>query len=152
MPTIPTKYFGNFEYRDEDVVQFPCGLPAFEDDVQFLLIEPMDRSPLQFLQSVCQPGLCFLALPILVVDPEYRLGMTTEDLVTLGLDTTRQPVIGSDIECLALIVVPETEPPKVNLLAPIVINRSNRVGIQAIRVDTAYSHEHALAGPAAACS
>jgi flagellar assembly factor FliW len=152
MPHIPTKYFGNLDYQEEDVVQFPCGLPAFEEEVQFLLIEPADRAPLQFLQSVRQPGLCFLALPILVVDPGYRLAMTTEDLVSLDLDTTRQPLIGSDIECLGVLVATENQPPSVNLLAPIVINRKNRFGIQAIRVDSTYSHAHSLAGPEAVCS
>jgi len=152
MPHIPTKYFGSLEYRDEDVVQFPCGLPAFEEERQFLLIEPADRAPLQFLQSVRQPGLCFLALPILVVDQAYRLTMTLEDLVSLDLDTTRQPLIGSDIECLAMLVALENKAPSVNLLAPIVINRRNRRGIQAIRVDSAYSHAHSLAGPEAVCS
>ena len=132
MPQIPTKYFGNLEYRDEDVVQFPCGL--------------------QFLQSVREPGLCFLALPILVVDPEYHLAMTLEDLVALELETNRQPVIGSDIDCLAVLVVPESGSPSVNLLAPIVINRGNRTGLQAIRVDSDYSYAHSLAGPEAVCS
>ena len=152
MPNIPTKYFGNMEYRDEDVVQFPCGLPAFEEEVQFLLIEPAERAPLQFLQSVRQPGLCFLALPILVVDPEYHLAMTLEDLVSLDLETNRQPSIGSDVDCLAVIVAPETGPPSVNLLAPIVINRRNRLAIQAIRVDYAYSHQHSLVEPETVCS
>src|SRR5207248_3227999 len=142
----------HFEYRDEEVVRFPGGLPAFEEEVEFLLIEPADRTPLQFLQSVTQPGLCFLALPILIVDPGYQLAMTIEDLVSIELDTDRQPVIGSEVECLGVLVAPETGPPSVNLLAPIVINRRNRLGLQAIRIDAAYSHAHSLAGPEAVCS
>jgi flagellar assembly factor FliW len=152
MPQIPTKYFGSLEYGDADVVQFPCGLPAFEEEVQFLLIEPADLAPLQFLQSMREPSLCFLALPILAIDPGYQLAMTSEDLVSLQLETSRQPSIGSDIECLAVMAMPENGPPSVNLLAPIVINRRNRWGVQAIRVDSAYSHEHSLVEPEAICS
>ena len=148
MPNTPTKYFGNLEYRNEDVIQFPSGIPAFEEEVSFLLVEAADRAPLQFLQSMRQTSLCFLALPILVVDPKYRLELSPEDLTSLGLTTDCQPSIGADIECVAVLVTPEIGPPSVNLLAPIVINRRNRRGIQAIRADLTYSHQFKLAAAA----
>src|SRR5258708_38332798 len=107
MPQILTKYFGSLEYGEQDAVRFPCGLPAFEEEVGFLIIEPPERAPLVFLQSLRQPGLCFLALPILAIDPYYRLDMTVEDLQSLELETTRQPVIGAEIDCLAVLVAPE---------------------------------------------
>ncbi len=147
MPQIPTKYFGPVEYEETDVVQFPCGLPGFESETQFLLIEPQNSAPLIFLQSMRESGLCFLTLPILKVDPQYQLATTAEDLQVLELDTEKAPQIGADINCLAVIAVAESGAATANLLAPLVINRSNRRALQAIRMDSVYSHQHPLEGP-----
>jgi flagellar assembly factor FliW len=144
MPEILTKYFGTVEYREADVLQFPAGLPGFEEQSQFLAIEPPANAPLIFLQSVRLPGLCFLALPMQGVDSDYRLAITREDLASLELDTSRQPRIGEEIGCFAVIVVAETGHISANLLAPIVVNLANRRGVQAIRIDTVYSHQHLL--------
>jgi flagellar assembly factor FliW len=142
MPEILTKYFGSIEYTDADVVQFSSGLPAFEDETQFLLIEPPSRAPLVFLQSVRESSLCFLTLPILIVDPEYHLSIAAEDLASLGLNSSQPWPISEEITCLAVIAVTESGRITANLLAPVVINRGERLGLQAIRVDATYSHEH----------
>jgi flagellar assembly factor FliW len=152
MPQARTKYFGTLEYREQDVVRFPSGLPAFEDESRFLVIEPPDRAPLAFLQSMRQPELCFLALPVLAIDPQYNLAMTEEDLEALELDTSRQPAIGVEVDCLAIVAVPESGPASANLLAPIVIHRGSRLGVQAIRVDSTYSHQHPVAKQEDVCS
>jgi len=147
MPQIPTKYFGPVEYQETDVVQFPCGLPGFESETQFLLIEPENSAPLIFLQSMRQSGLCFLTLPILTVDPRYHLSVNVDDLRLLEFHSEQAPQIGVDINCLTVIAVAESGAATANLLAPLVINRSNRLALQAIRIDTVYSHQHPLGGP-----
>ena len=78
--------------------------------------------------------------------------MTFEDLELIGLETGHQPEIGADVDCLAVLVSPEDGPPSANLLAPIVINRRNRLGTQAIRLDSVYSYAHQLTSPEDACS
>jgi flagellar assembly factor FliW len=145
MPRIATKYFGTIEYRENEVVRFLLGIPAFEREFEFLAIEPPGNAPLVFLQSVRTPGLCFLALPIEGIDPEYRLAIIQEDLQSLGLAGDRQPGIGSEIRCLAIVAVTEESAITANLLAPIVINPANRQGVQAIRLDSVYSHRHQVA-------
>ena len=142
MSHILTKYFGSIEYQEADVVQFPSGLPAFEHETKFLVIEPPATGPMVFLQSLQQSSLCFLSLPILTIDPDYLLAITAEDLQSLHLEPGRQPRIGDEITCLALIAVAENGRITANLLAPIVIDRLNRRALQAIRVDCAYSHQH----------
>ena len=142
MPDLITKYFGSVSYQKDGVIDFPWGLPGFEKETEFLVMEPSTNAPLIFLQSLQHADLCFLALPIQGLDPGYQPVVTREDLTTLGLDTGRQPAIGGDICCLAIIVVAENGPVTANLLAPIVINRANRRGVQAVRVDSVYSHRH----------
>jgi flagellar assembly factor FliW len=144
MPELTTKYFGSIEYREDEVVQFPSGLPGFEEESQFLAIEPPATAPLTFLQSLRHSSLCFLALPMEGIDPDYQLAIAREDLESLGLETERQHRIGEDIRCLAVILVAENGPVTANLLAPIMINPASRRGVQAIRVDAIYSHQHPL--------
>ena len=142
MPQLETKYFGRMDYKDESVFEFPAGLPAFEQEKAFVFIETPEYAPLVFLQSLRQASLCFLALPVLAVDPEYRLSVSLEDRIALGLDASRQPTADDGILALALVSVRGQFPPSANLMAPIVVNVRNRRGLQSIRIDRAYSHQH----------
>jgi flagellar assembly factor FliW len=128
MPEAATKYFGTIEYQPEAVIRFSSGLPAFEEETEFLTLEPASSAPLVFLQSLRRPGLCFLTLPMEIVAPEYSLEMTKEDIASLGLDAARQPRPGADVRCLAMLAVPKAGGITANLLAPVVIDRAgNRV-------------------------
>jgi flagellar assembly factor FliW len=145
MPSVETKYFGTLSYAGESVFDFPHGLPAFEQEKSFVLIDTPESAPLLFLQSLARAGLCFLALPILVADKDYQLAIAPEDLEHLGLDSRRQPVLGADVTVLALVSLRDGVLASANLMAPIVLNVKTRRGLQAIRRDSRYSHEHPVA-------
>ena len=138
MPQALTKYFGSIEFGEAEVVQFPSGLPAFEEETQFLVMEPAASAPLIFLQSLRQPEFCFLALPMVTVDPKYHLAIAMEDLESLGIDSSE------GVTCLAILAVTDNGAFTANLLAPVVINRVRRLGLQAVRLDSIYSHQHPL--------
>ncbi|HTM48666.1 MAG TPA: flagellar assembly protein FliW [Bryobacteraceae bacterium] len=150
MPETSTKYFGSVEYGEHDVLLFPSGLPAFEDETEFLLMEPPANAPLVFLQSLKQPGLCFLTLPIQTVDPDYHLDIAPEDLPVLGFDSAEALRVSEPLTCLAVLTVAENGDITANLLAPVVIHRKRQRGVQAVRIDSAYSHNHPLTAPAGA--
>lgn len=155
MAQIETEYFGNISYREDSVFDFPAGLPAFVNEKRFVPIESPQHSPLLFLQSMARPSLCFLALPIQVVDPGYRLAVCREDLVSLELATDRQPELASEVAVLVLLSIHDGLLSTANLMAPIVVNLKTRRALQAIRQDSVYSHQHPIprapssqAGPA----
>jgi len=147
MPLVDTKYFGTLPYREESVFDFPFGLPAFENEKRFVPIELPEHAPLLFLQSLAQPELCFLTLPILVVEREYRLAISSEDLAALELDAARQPLLASEALVLALVSLHDGFSATANLMAPIVVNLKTRRALQAIRQDVVYSHQHPVASP-----
>jgi len=153
MPSVDTKYFGILPYREEAVFEFPQGLPAFNEETRFVLIEMPENSPLVFLQSLRQPELCFLAFPILVADREYRLAVCRDDLEALELDEGRQPNLGSEVLVLALVSLHDGFSATANLMAPIVLNLKTLRGLQAIRQDNLYSHQHPIQSysPEVAC-
>ncbi|HLG98293.1 MAG TPA: flagellar assembly protein FliW [Bryobacteraceae bacterium] len=102
MPVVETKYFGLMDYREETVFHFPLGLPAFDHERRFVLVEIPDYSPLVFLQSLQEPTLCFLALPVLTIDPAYDLALSAEERAILELDKDASPGAG-DVLVLALL-------------------------------------------------
>ena len=142
MPLVATKYFGNMDYAEESVFEFPFGLPAFEKEKRFVFIEVPDHAPLVFLQSIATPHLCFLALPIQVVDQSYELAVLREDLEALELNPQRQPKAGDHTLTLALVSLHDGFSATANLMAPIVINLATRRALQAIRADSKYSHQY----------
>ncbi len=155
MPQAETKQFGTIEYREEEAVEFPIGLPAFEQERKFLPIERPETKPLVFLQSLSHAELCFVTLPLLLVDPTYRLAVSAEDLRILGLtdilNRCAQPEVDRDVRALVIMSVTDSRP-TANLLAPVMINISPpdgapRRGVQAIRFDSQYSHEQIWEGP-----
>jgi flagellar assembly factor FliW len=140
MQSIETKYFGTLPYGDTSVFDFPQGLPAYEDEKSFVLIEVPGHSPLLFLQSMARASLCFVAFPILAVDQGYELAIAPEDLEQLGFDVRRQPVLSDEVMVLALISSHGKFLATANLMAPVVLNVKTRRGLQAIRRDSRYSH------------
>lgn len=153
MRTFSSRHFGSIRYEDDATFTFPAGLPGFEQERCFIPVEHQASKPLVFLQSLTRPELCFITLPVLAVNRDYRLAVSAEDLRALGLASDRQPSIGADVLCLAILSVAEGRLPTANLLAPVVINLKTRRGLQAIQEESAYSHQYPLlAQPEGECS
>ncbi|MCL4854053.1 MAG: flagellar assembly protein FliW [Bryobacteraceae bacterium] len=148
MPSCETKYFGKLDYTESAIILCEAGLPGFESERKFLPLEMPEHKPLVFIQSLSTPGLCFVALPVLGIEPDYRLELAKPDLDALGFES--QPAIGTDVLCLALITITETST-TANLLAPLVVNIKTGQCVQAIDPESRYSHRHSLDPEEPAC-
>jgi flagellar assembly factor FliW len=124
-------------------LEFPYGIPAFEAERRFRLIE---REPLLFLESEANAELSFLLLPVALIDPDYRLALSPEDRA--AIDASAE----SSLLCLAMITTAEDSPPTANLLAPVVVNLDCGRAVQAVRSDAVYSHKYPLLPEEATCS
>jgi flagellar assembly factor FliW len=150
MPVVKTNHFGVMEYEAESALEFPRGLPGFEQCRGFLPLHQPENDPLIFLQSLEDPGLCFVTVPVRVIDPEYRLDVEPDDLAAIGL--AGKVELGGQVLCLAVLSIRE-DGPTANLLAPIVVNMATGKSVQAVAPGSAYSHRHPLcAEEAMACS
>jgi flagellar assembly factor FliW len=116
-------------------LEFPNGIPAFETETRFRLT---DREPLLFLESETNPELSFLLLPVALIDPDYRMAVSTEDQDAIGASDS------SRLMCLAVVTAAEDSPPTANLLAPVVVNLDSGRAVQAVRSDSVYSHKKAI--------
>lgn len=148
MPICQTRYHGDLAYAEDAAVCFPHGLYAFEDEQLFLLIQSPASGAIVFLQSVSTPSLCFLSLPVRVVDPEYRLEVQPTCLEELELPPGTPPRISADLLCLVLLTVRAGQTTTANLLAPVLVQMHRRRGMQVISTVPGYSHEQPFLEPA----
>jgi len=144
MPKVETKYFGLLDYEEDAVLHFPAGLPGFESETRFLLIDHPRTKPLVHMQSMRDPGLCFLTLPAQTVEPQYQFTIGAEERAMLGLAEGYEPVLGGDILCLVMLTLLPDQAPTTNLLAPVVIHLANHKAVQVVQSDSRYSHQHAV--------
>jgi flagellar assembly factor FliW len=150
---VETKYFGKAQYTELAVISFPAGLPGFDHLREFLCIEQPGLRPLVYLQSLTEPQICFLSLPVRAIEPGYELEITDDDAAVLKLGS-EPAAIGQNVACLAILCTGPDRNATANLLAPVVINISRRIGAQIIQVHSQYDCAHPLHGSApmeAAC-
>jgi flagellar assembly factor FliW len=143
MHAFETKLLGEIDYENDDVIEFPQGLPGFESFRRFVALRLERADPLVFLQSLEDAGLCFTTMPVLSIDPGYRLSLSGEDRDLVDLPGTRQPVIGREVVALAMLSIRESGT-TANLLAPVVVNPRNLKAVQAVAQEPHYSHQHVL--------
>lgn len=138
---LATRHLGTVEYQTNDVIHFPEGLPAFEEEHEFVRIAGHpDMEPLVFLQSTQTPELAFFAAPVRALDPNYSLRLELEHCLLIGWDQERMPEIGPDILCMAILTL--SEHPTANLLSPVVIHPGTRLACQVIQAGSPYSCCH----------
>ena len=136
---IDTKYFGRMEIKDEQVISFPGGIPAFEHIREFALI-PLPGSDLYFcLQSTKEPDTAFLLVKPWDFFPEYDIVLPDEDLKELSIHSREQTNLYN-----ILTLGGNTGEVTANLLAPIVINVKTCLGKQVILPGEAYGTKHTL--------
>ncbi|WP_080507580.1 flagellar assembly protein FliW [Bryobacter aggregatus] len=152
MRSIESARFGMIRFEDREIIEFPAGLPGFEEQHQFLLIEAEESVPLKFLQCVGKPGLSFVCAPLSLVDPDYEGVLPRADRELLAMPG-EGIAPGTRLEWLVILCFGCPELPTANLLGPLVIRRDVGLGVQSIREDSRYSARQPLfAAEPALCS
>ena len=146
MTKIVSRYFGSFDLQDKDLVQFPYGLPGFEEQTQFAALSIPGQEPILYLQSLSRPELCLLTLPARVFCPDYQFDLSLEDRHSLELPERADLQIGSDVACQVIVTVGKDREPAANLAAPLLINLSNHKGLQIFQSHFGYSFQHPITG------
>lgn len=140
---IKSTRFGEFEVPEELVVQFPEGLPGFEDQKKFAFLPytvDEDNSPFAYMQSVQDPDLTLLLADPFLFFKHYSLNLNDEDAAQLGLSDSEETA-----GVYGVVAVPEKiDQMTVNLVAPIVVNWKEQKGMQIILDRSPYSTKHRL--------
>ena len=128
---------------ENSVIHFPEGIPGLESCKRFVILEPNGLAPLLLLHTAEGEALSLPALPIQVIEANYQLKLQAADRSVLGL--TEDAVVGKNVVCLAVLVLPGGGgPPTCNLMAPIVINPGKLLAKQVLQLESEYSTAHPL--------
>ena len=140
MKTIHTVRFGDFEVEEKSIVHFAQGIPAFEDEREFVLIPYDAESPYLFLQSCQTPDLAFLMTSpyLFFKDYEFEIDDTTEK--KLGLEKPE------DVAVYVLLTIPggSIKDMTANLMAPVIINQNTLDAAQLVLEKSPYQTKHRL--------
>ncbi|MGP4078943.1 flagellar assembly protein FliW [Pseudalkalibacillus sp. R45] len=137
---IETKYFGDMEIEEKELLDFAQGLPGFNDEKQFVVLPFADEdTPLSILQSVKTPNLAFVITNPFLFFQDYEFNIP--DAVT------DQLAIKDEKEVAVFVILTVQEPfekTTANLKAPIVLNIENGSGKQIVLNDDQYQTKHRL--------
>ncbi|NNU84991.1 flagellar assembly protein FliW [Geobacillus sp. BMUD] len=135
---VRTKYHGEIDIAEQDIVRFPHGLPGFANEKRFVLL-PLADTPFVILQSVETPALGFVLIEPFSYFPSYEFELDEATVEQLEIESERDVAV-----YVILTVADPFHETTANLQAPVVINVRQRTGKQVILTNTAYKTKHRL--------
>lgn len=131
---IQTKYLGEVEVSQDKLITFKSGLPGFEEETEFVLLDIAEQVMFQLLQSVRTPELAFFVINPYLLFETYSIELNDHAIETLSIKDEK------DVAVLTVITLREPfSDSTINLKAPLIINLKNRHGKQYILQNDTYS-------------
>ncbi|MCY8089381.1 flagellar assembly protein FliW [Bacillus sonorensis] len=140
---IQTKYHGDTQIQEEQMILFANGLPGFSDEKKFVILPLSEDSPLVVLQSAETAELAFIVASPFVFFKDYGFDLDETTVELLEIESAE------DVEVMAILTIEEPfEKSTANLMAPIVVNRKKMLAKQVILHDSPYQTKHPIGGGA----
>lgn len=110
----------------DTVIDFPRGLPGFEEEHKFTLLPLSPDAPLLILQSMTRPEVGLLVADPFSFLPSYHIQLGEAEKKLLNVSSHKEGAT------LVTVTIPEGKPQDamLNLTGPIVINHQSRIGLQ----------------------
>lgn len=126
---VKTKAKGVVSVENDRIITIPEGIFGFEDYKQYALVES-DYEPFIWLQCTEDVSVAFLIVDPFLICNEYETDIDDELLKKIGIEKPE------DIIVMTIVTIPENGAPiTANLAGPLVINKNNRLCMQAILSD-----------------
>ncbi len=128
MVTITTRDFGEMEFDEKHIINFPDGILAFEEYKKYVLIDTMceENCPL-WLQSVDSQLPCFIVFKLDTLIPNYEPKPLQEDLAKLNIEED------DDVQYFAIAVIAkDVSKSTLNLKSPVIINLTKGIAVQTV--------------------
>lgn len=131
---IQSDLFGPFEVDEDKLIDFPGGLPGFEDCTRYTLVREEGASHGIFqLQSVDDPALGFSLTDPRTLGVNYEFALTDPEVAALALTDPADAWVGVIVRRDEIGGgTPANAGLRANFMAPIVINVATRRGLQKV--------------------
>ncbi len=128
---IATKFLGEVEIIEQDILTFEHGLLGLEEERKFILL-PIDADlPLAILQSVERPEIGFVVAYPFAFKKDYSFDISEEDFEQLHLEKEE------NVLTYSIVTMKDTfQDSTINLLAPLIINMEKKCGKQIVLQDS----------------
>jgi len=140
MRKINTSRFGELEIDEKRVIHFKDGIPAFEDEKEFIILPYDEETPYYFMQSMKTPDLAFLLTVPFLFFPNYTFEIDDDTMEELDIKEKDKLLY------YTLITIPNfsIRYMTTNLLAPVVINTKNMKAKQVVLEKSRYTTKERL--------
>ena len=140
MRKVNTSRFGEIEVDEKKIVHFKDGIPAFEDEHEFIILPYEEESPYYFMQSLKSPDLAFLLTIPFLFFPEYTFEVDDESVKELDIQKQES------VFYYSMVTIPNgsIRYMTANLVAPIVLNADNMQAKQVVLEKSNYTTKHRL--------
>ncbi len=134
MIKIQSSRFGELEIDENEIINFPCGIPGipFEKFILRDLIEPV-----KWLIAVDDPDVAMLVVPPFKFFPTY--GFELSDEISSILEAEKE----EDIE-VYVALLKYNDGVAANLKSPFIINKNKKIGVQILLEDEKYSFKEPI--------
>lgn len=125
-----SRLFGEFEYKEANVLTFPAGLLGFPEARRYVLMNREDTAPVVWLLSVDEDGPEVALLDPAIVSPDYAFADIPLDAHMehrLGMEKAAE----SALKTYAILTLPENvRHMSMNLRTPVLINPAAKRGME----------------------
>lgn len=127
---IATKFLGEVEISEQDILMFEHGLLGLEDEKKFVIL-PIDADlPLAILQSVEHAEIGFVVAYPFAFKKDYSFDISEDDRDQLQIEKEE------DVLTYSIVTMKETfQESTINLLAPLIVNMDEKCGKQIVLQD-----------------
>lgn len=134
---IKTKFLGDKEIEDKDILNFEYGLPGFQELKEFILFSVEGNDYMFYMQSIEDEKICFVTISPAAIVGEYNVNISDDTVQALEVEDE------NDVQLLAIMNIPENiKEMTANLKAPIIVNVRNRKAAQELLSDDRYEIKH----------
>ena len=133
---VATKVYGPIDVNERQRISFPHGLLGFESFKDYVLLDA-ERQPFYWLQSLDVEQVAFILINPFLFRPDYEMNIDNEELKPINITDPGKALIFS------IVTIPtDGNAMTANLQGPLVINRDNRLGLQAVLTDSRWKTKH----------
>lgn len=133
---IQTKTMGAVQISEEQVIDLAEGFYGFEEFHKYALLDS-EQKPFIWIQSLEDKNLAFIAIDPFIFRPDYELDISDELLKPI------EAASPTDLLVFALVTIPQSGSPiTANLQGPLIINKKNKKGLQAVMNDGKWKTKH----------
>ncbi|WP_027625841.1 flagellar assembly protein FliW [Clostridium lundense] len=136
---LNSKYHGEIEYKEEDIITFNKGLPGFENLKKFIIFSLEENKVFSIVHSIEDEEIGIPVVSPFTICKNYEFSLSDEQIKKLNIKSA------TDVVTLNTVTISSNyKDITTNLKAPIIINIKDKIGEQIILDNDRYEIKHPI--------